>query len=234
MAAPPLEGERRAALLTSLRLFQLGETGEGRICREIHRFRHPGIDDDYREALSLFVAEEGRHARVLGSAVRAMEGRPLRQSWSESSFRQLRRLMGVRTKLAALLAAEVVGLTFYSLLLVQLPEGELRSALAQICRDEDGHLEFHVDFFRRCLPEGPIRALFPALWLALAMGATLAMALDHRRALWACDLPLRAVLRRAWSHGRRAMRLLSAPGTVPLGRGLGGWRGALGVSTAMP
>ena len=38
--------------------FQAGETGEGRLARDINGFNAPYIDDPYREAIRLFVAAE--------------------------------------------------------------------------------------------------------------------------------------------------------------------------------
>jgi hypothetical protein len=76
----------RPAFVASLAIFQLGETGEGRIAHEIDRAKLPGIDADYRAALKLFVAEEGRHARMLGLMVRGLGGKLLARNWTERLF----------------------------------------------------------------------------------------------------------------------------------------------------
>lgn len=180
----------RAPLADSLARFQLGESGEGRIAHEIDRVRLPGIDEDYRSALKLFVAEEGRHARLLGQMVLALGGELLARSWTERLFVHGRRLLGVRLKLMVLLVAEVVGIAFYGLLASRLPPGPLRLALEEIMADEEHHLRFHGQFFS-CQPWGPLaRALWRVAWWALASLAAAVVLLEHRRTLRAMHIPL--------------------------------------------
>lgn len=190
VAAPALEQTRHQALLHSLRKFQLGESGEGRIANEIDRTRLSGIDDDYRVALKLFIREEGRHARILGTMVALLGGRVLSRQWSEQLFIHARRLFGVRFKLLVLLAAEVIGIGFYGMLSSALPAGPMASALRQICADEEAHLAFHRDFFFS--QRGTVVGwLLRAVWWPLGSLASLTVLWDHRRTLKAFGIPLR-------------------------------------------
>ncbi|HEX8701310.1 MAG TPA: ferritin-like domain-containing protein [Myxococcaceae bacterium] len=173
----------RKALGVSLATFQLGEAGEGRIAHEIDSASLPGIDADYRAALKLFVAEEGRHARILGFMVRGLGGKLLGRNWTERLFVFARRLLGLRLKLMVLLVAEVVGGAFYGLLASRLPEGALRRALEQICEDEEHHLDFHGDFFARQGWGVVGRAVWQAVWWSLALAAMGVVMVDHRRTL---------------------------------------------------
>ncbi len=197
----------RAPLARSLARFQLGEGGEGRIANQIRRVQIDEIDDDYRAALRLFVREEGRHARILAKMVRGLGGELCRNDWSERAFVRARRLAGVRLKILVLLAAEVVGIGFYGTVAEALPEGPLRSALEQISADEEDHLRFHVDFFRRSIGRSSSRrALFATAWPVIAYLACVLVVADHRhtfevigigkkRALIAYSNRIRAVLR---------------------------------------
>ena len=148
VAPPGLGVNQRIALARSLAVFQLGESGEGRIAHEIDRCRLSGIDDTYRAALRRFVAEEGRHGRILADLVRALDGSLLHRTWTDALFTRARRMLGMRLKLVVLLAAEVVGITFYGLLASRLEPSPFQSALEQICADEVHHLAFHGAFFR--------------------------------------------------------------------------------------
>ena len=185
----------REALLESLATFQLGESGEGRIAHEIDGAQLPGIDADYRASLKLFVAEEGRHARILGLMVRGMGGRLKARNWTERLFVFGRRLLGLRLKLVVLLVAEVIGGAFYGLLASRLPDGGLRRGLEQICEDEQHHLDFHGEFFARQGWGLLMRAAWQAVWWSLALAAMGVVLVDHRRTLRTLGIPLEEAAR---------------------------------------
>lgn len=187
---------QRAALVRSLAVFQRGETGEGRVAREVDHVAYDGVDDHWRAAIKLFVAEEGRHARILGDLVRGLGGQTVEHTWTESAFRHGRGLMGVRLKLLMLMVAEVVGMTFYRLLGEQLVDGPVRRALTQICDDEVFHLSFHAAFFRT-QATGPLKALlFTAGWWGVGLVGMAVVVVDHARTLRALDVPIQEAVAR--------------------------------------
>jgi hypothetical protein len=208
--APALPPARHAALLRSLQRFQLGESGEGRIAHEIDTVQAPGVDADYRAALKLFVAEEGRHAGILGRMVVALGGALLKRDWTERLFFYARRAMGVRFKLLVLLAAEVIGIGFYGLLGQALPEGAMARALKQLCDDEEHHLRFHCELL----------ALQPRVlrwaWWPVGLAAGLAVLADHHRTLRAFGIPLGVAARRMLDRVREAAALQRAPARTQL------------------
>lgn len=218
--APVLPAGQHDALARSLAVFQLGETGEGRIASQIDRVELPLVDDDYRASLKLFIAEEGRHARVLGTMVSALNGRMLEHSWTHRLFVFARRLVGVRFKLLVLLAAEVIAIGFYGLLARALPKGAMADALEQICDDERAHFDFHCDFLR-----GQSR-LFHLAWWPIGVAAALTVLFDHRATLRAFGVPLRAAAGLMFSRVAEAGRKMSAAAhatnssTAPMTSGL--------------
>ena len=216
---PQLPAHQHAALTLSLARFQLGETGEGRIAHQIDSVSLPGIDDNYRAALKLFVAEEGRHARILGLMVKAFGGRLPAKGLSEGAFTFIRGLVGVRFKLLVLLAAEVVGIAFYGVLGRALPDCDTARALEQLRADEEAHLRFHCEFF--ATQRGSlVFALLRLIWWPLGIAGSLAVMFEHRRTLDAFGLGYRSTARALLSRiaessqrmgtGRRAAALAAS------------------------
>lgn len=177
LAVPPAT---RRAITDSLARFQLGETGEGRIVREIERFHAPGIDGVYRRALELFVREEGRHAHVLRNALIALGARVLERDWTSNAFKHVRRLCGVRFKMLVLFTAEIVAVAAYGALSRHLPPSSLRDALAQLHDDELHHIAFHGAFFGRIYTSAAARRVFTLALMALVTAALLVVLIDHR------------------------------------------------------
>src|SRR5580658_1683649 len=106
--AAAIDPALRAALVRSLGRFYLGETGEGRIAQEARQSRDPALDDAMCECVTLYVREEGRHARALAATIEAL-GAPLpKRHYTEVLFRRARRLLGLRTKMMTIAAAEIV------------------------------------------------------------------------------------------------------------------------------
>lgn len=205
-----LTAAARSALLRSLAIFQLGEGGEGRIAHQIDQANIRHIDDHYRQALKLFVAEEGRHARLLGRNIKAMGGQLLSANWTEKLFVFARRLIGIRLKLMVLLVAEVVGITCYRLIASRLPDSDLRSTLYEICNDETVHLGFHCAFFRTQTNNKFKRAIFLLMWWLTASAALTVVLLDHRVCLRTLNISHREFI-------QRAMMIIHQTGRLSIG-----------------
>ncbi|HEY0706257.1 MAG TPA: hypothetical protein VGG33_05635 [Polyangia bacterium] len=205
-------GKARRAVAAVLARFQLGEAGEGRIAHEIDRVSVPGVDDDYRAALKLFVKEEGRHARILAGIVKACGGTLLRAKASNHLFRSARRLLGVRFKVLVLLIAEVVGGVVYEALeRTALVKGASR-ALREIANDERAHLRFHAAFVGQQPPLW--RALLrPAFW-SVGLCAVLVVLFENLADFRRMELSPLALARDLLRELRRADRVAFAPAPV--------------------
>jgi hypothetical protein len=190
----------------SFALFQLGESGGGNIVEQARQSPLEGVDDQYAEAVGLFVAEERRHANQLAVCVRMMGGELVRRNWTAQLFVTGRRLFGLRFKVLALLAAEVVGLSFYRLIATRLPPCRMRDTLLQIVGDKHSHLRFHCAFLKRQAVSPLKRTLFKASWRALVFIAGFIALIHHRQTTRDLSIETRD-LRELLSHYRFAAEI---------------------------
>lgn len=221
----------RAPLAASLARFQLGETGEGRIVADLRRRADAwGLPEGYLESLRLFIAEEGRHAAILGTAVRSLGGETLSRTWSADVFGRVRRLAGPGLELLVLLAAEVAALSFYGTLVERLPSGPLREALREIAGDEVVHLRFHVDFMRFALPAAAVRGTVASAWAGLGIAATAVVVADHGTTLRRLGTSRLEVLGRARELVGDTVAAIGEepPHAGPRARAMAVWAGAAG------
>jgi hypothetical protein len=172
------------ALARSLSHFQLGETGDGtflldRACKQV------SDDSVYVEALQLFIAEEGEHARLLERLVLRYGGATIRRHWTHALFRLVRHGLGLQFEIQVLLIAELVGTAYYRLIKARTSDPVLDDTCGLLLSDEAKHVEFHAhwlgDVLARLLPleAGVWRAQFQGLFSAAAVVAWV----DHREAL---------------------------------------------------
>lgn len=185
-----------AALARSLAIFQLGESGGGTVIQQAQRSPLHGIDPAYCKSIEWFVDEEHRHADILAKCVASLGGQCIRQNWTARLFVVGRRLMGLRLKILVLLAAEVVGLCYYKLLAMRLPQGQLRNLLDELAKDEEAHLKFHSDFLRLYAQGHLTGLLFKIAWRLVTYAALVVVTIDHRHALKQMDIPLKLVWQR--------------------------------------
>lgn len=194
------------SLARSFAVFQLGETGGGNIIRQARQSRLPAIDEHYAEAVDRFVSEERRHANQLAVCVRMMGGELIRRNWTARLFIVGRRLFGLRFKVLALLAAEVVGLCFYRLIATRLPPCRLRDTVLQIIGDKHSHLKFHCTFIEKQAATPFQRALFKASWRTLMFCAGFVALVSHRSTLRDLSIGFRD-FQELWSHYRFAAEI---------------------------
>jgi hypothetical protein len=196
------------SLARSLAIFQLGESGGGTIVAQSFCNSLQGLNEHYGTAMAYFVEEEHRHANILAMCVRLLGGNLIRNNWTAHLFVFARRLIGLRLKVVVLLAAEVVGICYYHLLAVHLPQSRLREQLLEIVEDERSHLYFHCDFLRVQTPTVWRKRLFVGIWRLVMVSASVVVLLDHRHAIRDLGIGKRQVLARWKSYSMLAERLV--------------------------
>ena len=195
----------------SLAVFQLGESGGGTIVEQARSSALDTIDKDYVDALDMFVREEHRHANILAMCVRLMHGELISKNWTARLFVFGRRLVGLRLKVLVLLAAEVVGICYYSALAERLPPGPMRKWLRELVDDERSHLHFHCDFLRTQTQSGWRRRLFVVTWRSVMWAAAITVMIDHRQMLRDLRIERRDIWDRWMAIGRQAECLVTGP-----------------------
>jgi hypothetical protein len=177
--------------------------------------------------LTLFVAEEQEHARLLEQLVARFGGTLISEHWTHRCFCLLRRALGVQFEIQTLVIAELIGTAYYRLVRSGTQDVVLRQVCDLMLRDEAPHLEFHRQ--RVAAQQAPWLPLERALWAAqfriLFLAAVQAAWLDHRPALAAIGVSHRRFFRQARRESaaflayRRAYRIgsVSAPSADALG-----------------
>lgn len=174
----------KAPLLRSLSQFQLGDGGGPAylIGRDLERYfsRYP----EMKTLVDLWFHEEERHSALLEKAVRRLDGVPITNHWSFSVFCGVRRLLGVKFELYALLLTEITSNNYYKLLRKYGRDRALIEMADLIIRDETGHIAFHRD---RIASDRDGRYPLGVRWSAwiylLALAAGTMLWINHRSAI---------------------------------------------------
>lgn len=177
-----VDARLREPLIRSLQRYQVGEQGDG---AHLKASSAAEGDPSYAAAIDLFVQEEQAHARLLAELLRGMGAPLLRRHWSDVCFTLLRRAAGLRVELLTLLVAELIAKRYYRALHDGVSAPALKTAFAQILRDELGHVAFHCDYLQRRfagLPD-PARRAIRLIWRMVFRAACLVVMFDHRAAL---------------------------------------------------
>jgi hypothetical protein len=136
----------KAAVIRSIQIFQLGESGQGKHFVRLAEEHGRRIgDDNYAAAVELFLAEEHRHARELGRVLDLAGAPRLSSQWTDNIFRRLRHLGGLELKIAALVNAEVLAQVYYAALRRATESTLLRRLCTQILADEAAHVRFQSE-----------------------------------------------------------------------------------------
>ena len=184
-----VESHLREPLIRSLQKFQIGESGEG---RKLRRHATETGDKTYATAIELFVKEEQEHARLMADILKRLDAPLLTSDWTDHCFVALRHLFGMHQELFILLLPEMIAKRYFRVLHDGTTDQVVRAVCAQILRDEDGHVAFHVEYLRQAFAEMSFsrRIAVQILWRIAFRVTCLVVLLDHRAVIRACGLNL--------------------------------------------
>ncbi|MDB6077455.1 MAG: hypothetical protein JWO82_1202 [Akkermansiaceae bacterium] len=177
-------------LIRSIAQFQLGDGGGPAHLIAWNRRKALAPESRMTELIDRWFREEEEHSRLLGDLLKRLGGREIRSHWSFQLFCGLRKTLGVRFEIDALLLTEIVSHVYYKMLHRHGSDPGLRGTCRLIIRDESGHIAFHR---ARLTSEG------------LASG-------KQHGALWAAAFRLRGVLAGTvlWVNHRETLLAMGA------------------------
>ncbi len=180
----PFKPHEKAKLLKSLKQFQLGDGGGPAylIGNDLEQYfiENPKM----KTLVDLWFKEEERHSDLLGKAVKRLGGEPITSHWSFSVFLSVRKFLGTRFELYALLLTEITSNNYYKLMRKYAGDPALVQMCELIVRDETGHIAFHRDRIGKEM-DGPYRLgkFWAAKMYCLALAAGTMLWINHRKAL---------------------------------------------------
>ncbi len=232
-AGAQLTATQANAIIPSLRAWQLGETSEGtQMLVAARQYAQQAGDPEFVDVVKLFIAEEQRHGELLGRFL-DLHGTPrLRQNWGDSIFRRLRHLLpNMECWTTVVIGVETLALVYYRAIMEASESPVLRTICRQILKDEVHHLRFQ---YERLGLIGASRSRLARLFISLLQrvlfaATTIAVWVDHHRALRAGGYSFRRFWQAAWQRMEfhwhqmrpdpRPSRLTNAPPRMG-GRGL--------------
>ncbi len=190
-AACTLPEKERKALVRSIAIFQLGESGGGTRLRRYTR-SIASLENlrGYRRAVDLFVAEEQSHAALLARTVAHLRGTLLTKQWTNSIFRWMRDLVNLEFNIQVLLTAELIAEVYFGLLALRCTDPVVQTVAKKLLRDEIGHLSFQRDFLFERLKLLPpaVQRLWRWQFRAIHFVTAIVVAWDHRDCLRALKI----------------------------------------------
>lgn len=138
-----LRGPALAKLVMSIQQFQLGDGGGPAYLIAWNHKQLLASDNGLKPLVDLWFAEEREHSRLLGCALKRFFAPEIEAHWSFRLFCGVRKLLGVRFELQALLLTEIVSHVYYKMLRTHVDDLAVKQLSALIIRDEAGHIAFH-------------------------------------------------------------------------------------------
>jgi hypothetical protein len=126
----------------------------------------------------------------MGKILRALDAPLLENHWSDRCFIFMRQLFGLHQELMVLLLPEMIAKRYFRALHDGTRDEVLRAVFAQITRDEDGHLAFHIEYLRRAFEKMSFtkKIFVLVLWRIVYRATCLAVMLDHWKVLRAAGM----------------------------------------------
>jgi hypothetical protein len=208
---PALTLNERIAFSASIQTFQLGESSEGKRLLQAAEIQSEQTGDLYlAEAIRLFIGEEQRHASMLGRFLRNESIPLLKQQWTDSMFRFLRRRWNLELCVAVLMTAELVARVYYRALRDATDSPSLQSICRHLLRDEMHHLAFHAGILGDLRGNRPewMNAIWDAVYSTFHQTTLVVVWHGHKNVFRAGGFPFRRYRKASKLHLNRALQMI--------------------------
>ena len=142
--SPGISAEETKTILSSLQAWQLGETSDGsHLLNACRRYAAKTGDEDYVNAVKLFIKEEQKHGNNLGIYLDLINKPRIKKNWGDTLFRKIRYFnTSMEIWTLAVITVESTAQIFYQCL----KDATSCTLLKQICRDILIDEAYHIDF----------------------------------------------------------------------------------------
>lgn len=209
---PELSATEKQTIASSVRIFQLGESSEGRhLIKCATDYANRRNNAAYVEAIRFFIKEEQRHARELGRFLKLNGETLLKQAFTDSVFRKLRQFANLELSITVLVTAEIIAQVYYPALMNATRSEILKAICQQIVADESAHVEFQtqtIALLRKS--RSPFQNLIAnILHSVLYWSACLVIWPTHRKVFIAGGLPFPKYLTQAHQKFKAALHTIN-------------------------
>jgi hypothetical protein len=198
-----LSQPERRAIESSIAVFQLGESSEG---RNLMKFAKEWAEIHGEPLLvpitRYFIREEQRHAALLLRFMRSSGIAAIEKAWTDVVFRRLRSRAGYELSITVLIVAELIALVYYDSLGAATASPVLRAICEQILEEERVHVRYQVERIEaaRARHSSLRRRVTRLAHRLLYAGTVLVVFPTHRHVLRRAGLNLPSYWRRCWTE----------------------------------
>jgi hypothetical protein len=196
---PRITPEQLESINYSIRVWQLGETSDGKKLTELSsKFADKIGDPDFLESMKLFIKEEQKHGANLGTYIDQVGLERLTKNWGDTFFRYFRHLNNsLESFTITVIVAEYAAQVFYQALHNATDCDLLKSICTDILKDEAHHLKFQNERLKHFFQGKSVysKALAVTLYCLFFFGTIHAIWFDHHRAFSAGGVDKREFFR---------------------------------------
>lgn len=202
-----------AAVVDSLRAWQLGESSDGaHLLAAAGNYAAKIQDPRFIDVVRLFITEEQRHGEMLGRFLDLAAVARAESNWGDTLFRLARySLPSMEVWATPVVMVETHALIYYNAIRQATKSVVLRAICEQILADEIPHIRFQCERLAILHRRRPrlLRVLIMAAHRVMFTAITMAIWLGHRRALRAGGYSFVRFWRSAWSKMKHAWRQMA-------------------------